>query len=201
MNFILRPIKIALMRSRLYAWFLRAIIPYIRFTTYYPKIRGSAYHAGYARLRAGDIILTVDRRKLTTLLIGGEWAHAALCVRDSGVPYEVAEMTHTDYTKSHFFDLCKEADRVMILRCTDFDETYVARVVSRCLGFEGAKYDQQFTLGVEQLYCSELVYEADFERRLKIDLSDLAGLGRQYISPTGLRNAKNCVVIFDSDSY
>lgn len=186
------------MNLELYSWFLKHVVPYVRFTLYYTSLRGTKYHAGYRVLKAGDIILTTDKKKLTTILIGGEWAHAALCV-GVGTQFEIAEMTHTDYTKSHFFDVCKEADRVIILRCQDFDDAYVEKVVEKCLSFEGAKYDQKFELGVKALYCSELVYESDFERRLKVDLSDLAGLGREYISPTGLRYAENCFVVFDSD--
>jgi len=54
-------------------------------------------------------------------------------------------------------------------------------------------------MGVKALYCSELVYQSDFERRLDVNLEDLAGLGRKYISPDGLYKAKNVRVVWDSD--
>jgi hypothetical protein len=113
-------------------------------------------------------------------------------------PYEIAEMTHTDYTKSHFFDLCKEADRVCILECVDFTPDYVEAMIARCLSFESARYDSEFTLGVEALYCSELIYQADFAKFLEVDLSDLAGLGRPYLSPDGIYQAENVRVVWDS---
>ena len=56
---------------------------------------------------------------------------------------------------------------------------------------EGASYDIQFEFGIEALYCSELIYHADEERRLDVDLSDVANLGRKYLSPTGLFNGDN----------
>ena len=187
-----------LMQSRLYSWLLLHVIPYIRFTCYYASLRGWQYMRGYRFLLPGDILLTMDRKKLTTLLIPGEFSHAALCV-DKGTEWEISEMTHTNYTRSCFFDLCKEADRVMILRCEEFDSEYRQNVIRACKSFENAVYDVRFDLGVTALYCSELVYQSDYEHRLKISLADLVGLDRPYISPTGLARAKNCRVVWDSD--
>jgi hypothetical protein len=198
-----------LMSTRVYAWALEHVIPYIRFTTYYTSLRGSKYHAGYNVLQPADIITTVDRKKLTSLLIPGEMCHAALCVglRKLGWPYEVVEMTHTNYTKSDFFDICKESDRVVILRCKDWVGSYRDAVIEAALSFEGAHYDSAFDLGIQSLYCSELDYQADRRAaeklreapRLQVDLADLAGLGRPYISPDGLLFAKNVVCVWDSD--
>jgi len=161
-------------------------------------MRGIKYHEGYKKLLPGDIIVTNDRKKLTSLLIPGEFSHAALCI-SKDQKWEVSEMTHTDYTKSAFFDICKESDRVVILRCDVWKKSYVLEVIKKCKGFVGAKYDQEFELGVEALYCSELVYMADFKKLLDVNLDDLAGLGRLYLSPDGLFKAKNVKIIWDSD--
>lgn len=196
----MKKLLVWLSNTRLYSWMLIHVIPYIRFSMYYPRIRGNIYHDAYELLEVGDYILTKDKHKLTTLLIGGEWTHAALCVgkRVYGDLYEVAEMTHHNYTHSDFFDICKEADEIMIMRCVNFDSKYIRKVVAKCNSFHHATYDTAFKLGVKALYCSELVYQSDFERRLKVNLEDLAGLGRQYISPTGLAQAQNARVIYDS---
>jgi hypothetical protein len=102
------------MSTRVYAWLLRDVIPYVRRTTYYTSMRGNQYHAGYGVLEPGDIITTVDRKKLTSLLIPGEMAHAALCVglRRLGWPYEIVEMTHTDFTRSE-----RDRSRAVIFQC------------------------------------------------------------------------------------
>lgn len=200
---IYRRLVMWLMSTKLWSASLRHVIPFIRFSCYYPGIRGTAFKAGYDVLFPGDIILTVDYKKLTTFLIPGTFAHAALCLQASDYyneDPEIAEMTHTDYTQSDFFDLCKEADRVVILRCVDWPDAYFWAVIEKAKSFSKCKYDQQFTLGVEALYCSELIYQADFERRLKCDLSDFAGLGREYLSPDGILFAKNIKVIWDSSS-
>lgn len=189
---------LCLMETSFYNYLLKHVIPYIRFTTYYTSFRGWKYHRGYKLLLPGDIILTQDKRKLTTFLIGGEFSHAALCVSKDGV-FEVAEMTHTDFTRSCFFDLCKEADKVTIIRCYDWDKEYTQRVINKCLTFTDAVYDNEFDFGIKSLYCSELVYQADFERRLNVSLEDLADIGRPYISPFGLYRAKNVEKVWESD--
>ena len=180
-----------------YRWLLLKVIPYIRFSMYYTSIRGWQYMDGYQRLNPGDIVLTNDKWKLTSLLIPGEWSHAALCV-SKGCDFEIAEMTHTNFTKSTFFDLCHEATRVGIFRCVDWDYGYTLKVIRQCLSFASCEYDVSFEQGPEALYCSELVVESDLEHRLKVNNEDAMGLGMPYVSPTGISKATNIVKIWDS---
>jgi hypothetical protein len=190
------------MRTRFYNWLLTDIIPYIRFTTYYTSMRAKVAFVGYEVLKPGHIILTVDEKKLTTKLISkftGEegFSHAALCVsKDKN--FEIAEMTHKNFTKSCFFDVCYEATRVVILECYDFDEKYVKEMVGWTKSLENVPYDNYFSLGVDALSCSELIYAVDYERRLKVDLKPIIGK-EPYISPMGLYQAKNVKVIWDSN--
>ena len=195
----MRRLKLWFMQTNLYAWLVKKVIPYIRFTTYYTSMRGWKYHQVYKAIKPGDIILTTDKRKLTTKLIPGEWAHAAVCV-SKDKKFEVAEMTHTDYTKSTVADLCFEADRVAVLECTKFTKKYTERYIKKIKSFEGIPYDDQFELGIKALSCSELVWAGDFGYRLGVSLEDIAGLGRPYISPTGLYRAKNIKVVIDTDN-
>lgn len=195
-----------LMQSSIYAFLLRNVIPYIRFTTYYTKFTGKQYFEAYCELKPGDIILTADKKKLTGLLIPGPVDHAAFCVNsfigmtafNNPEQYEVAEMTHENYKKSMFFDICKESDRVIIMR-TPFDQDYIKTMIRECRTFDQAVYDIDFDLGIKSLYCSELIYHSDIEKRLDLDLSDLHGLGRKYISPTGILTNKNLFCVYDSD--
>lgn len=205
------------METSFYKFLLLKVVPFIRFSMYYTRLRGNKYHEGWQLLQPGHIVLTIDDKKLTGMLIGGFMSHAALCLakRDISHEYEIAEMTHTNFTYSDFFDICKEASRVLIINCEDWDKDYKGRVVKAAHSLHNAKYDIEFELGVEALYCSELVLQADkiayqsilneldvsspLNCRLKVDLSDLAGLGRPYISPDGLLFAKNVRVVWDSD--
>lgn len=187
-----------LSKTKFYYHILMNVVPYIRFTTYYTSMKGRIFHKMYNLLKPGHIILTIDKKKLTTVLVPGEFSHAALCVSKDKV-WEVSEMTHKNYTKSTFADVCFESDRVVILECPDFTRDYIQQVVEKCKSFEDAKYDTAFHLGVEALYCSELVYQSDFMQILDVSLEDQVGLNTPYISPTGLYRATNLTVVYDSD--
>lgn len=188
-----------IMQTEFYRYMLKHVIPYIRFSTYYTNLRGVKYHKLYNVLQPGDVILTVDKKKLTTLLIPGEFSHAAMCVSLDGA-WEVSEMTHSDYTKSCFFDICKESDRVVVMRCKEITDKQLVSAIDKCKSLEHAKYDSEFSLGVAALYCSELVYVSYHDNIIKASLEDFAGLGRPYISPVGLYHAENLKVVADSDN-
>jgi len=174
-----------LMETRFYIYFLSKILPFVRFSFWYTAISGKQYRQGYELLKPGDIVLNTDKHKLVTLLIPGEFSHAAVCVAKNS-DEEIAEMTNKDYGLITFMDFCKEADHVVILRGKAFDAEYTKKFIDKCLSFKDCKYDYQFNLGVKTLYCSELVYQSDFEHRLKCNLDDLVGIGIPYISPTGI---------------
>lgn len=205
---MLNYLMLKLVRSFAWRFLMIRIVPYIRFTTYYTSFRGDKYHRLYEKLQPGHIILAVDKRKLTTLIIPGTMTHAALCVakRPKG-RFEVAEMTHTNYTRSDFFDICKEADRVVVLQNNGWVASYLEEVLRSCHSFKDAKYDVAFNLGVKELYCSELVYQSDVkaarrlgaEPRLLVDLSDIHGLKRPYISPDGILFGRSVRCVVDSD--
>ena len=166
MKHIARRMIVSMTETRGYKWFLLDVIPYVRFSFYYTSIRGWQYYQGYNRLKPGHILLTTDKWKLTSLLIPGEWSHAALCVGKDR-PCEIHEMTHHAFTQSLFFDICKESTRVAILRCTDWDDAYVEKVIEKSWSFIDTPYDTSFLPGPRMLGCSEHVYEADLERRLR----------------------------------
>lgn len=201
-----RRIVLSFMQTRFYEWLLKSIVPFIRYTTYYPKFPGYKYLIAYELIQKGDYILTIDIKKLTSYIIGGEWTHAALFI-GKAAPVQVHEFTHKDFTQSTFFDVCKESDEIAIFRCNDPRCTpeFIDKVIDKSWSFQLLKYDSSFKLAVETelgfkidaLYCSEHIYEAYF-RILDVSTEDLAGLGQEYISPVGLSRAKNVTCIFDS---
>lgn len=187
------------MRTQLYKWFLKNIFWRLRFSNYYTKIKGYQYYVAQHYIQPGDIILAVDKAKASSL-IPGVVDHAAVCWDKKPEYVAVAEMTHKDFCYSTLFDVCKESDRIVIMRCKDFDPAYVRKFCNEVHKYKSAEYDVEFTLGVENLYCSELIYHMDIEKRIKYDLSDLLNLGREYISPEGLMLAENMVCVFDTDN-
>jgi hypothetical protein len=87
-----------------------------------------------------------------------------------------------------------------VLRGTKFTPAYIKKFIAKCKSFEDVPYDDQFVLGVKALSCSELVWACDFEERLELSLRDIAGLGREYISPTGISKARNIEYVIDTDN-
>lgn len=218
--------------TNIYKYLIKKVIPFVRFSFYYTKFRGNKYHEGYQRLQAGMMIGTIDYSKLTGILIpkvsGGILSHVGYCINKRnpdditqlhqgqpvfhGEGLEIVEMTHTDYTFSDFFDLCKESERVVIFDCLDWDLDYKRRMINAALSLRNATYDVEFEFGISSLYCSELIYMADCiannaeyfgelavpKPRIQASVEDLMGLGREYISPDGLLTAKNVRVVWDS---
>jgi len=208
------------METKLWSWLLLRVIPFVRFSIYYTRFEGDKFVEAYKILEPGQFILAIDEKKATTVLVPGFTTHAAYvvsnCQKFGGNKYEVAEMTHRGYTKSYLFTICKEASRILICTCLYWDKEYKKDMVKNISRFENVKYGVNFSLGIKALYCSELIYQLDritafpkiteealsspdVRGVLDVDLSDLAGLGRPYISPDGLLFASNTKVVWDSD--
>jgi hypothetical protein len=239
-NKIVKWIVDKIIHWKVYNWFLRDVAPFIRFTPYYAQPNnpdfidwGPLVKRAYKILKPGHIILAIDEKNFAGKVIGKVTAdkmgndfdgdgeadvltHAAFCVSKNDFDFEIAEMTHYNFTKSCLADVCFKSTRVMILECNDFDAKYVKKMVGLTKYFEHVKYDNQFEMGDQQdhddadkflenkfilgnehLACSELVYEYDFERRLEVNLEPLLGV-KPYISPMGLYNAANVKILWDS---
>lgn len=198
-----------MMQRRVYNWFLKRVLPYLRISTYYTGLPGWKYARGYALLEPGDVILSSDFRGLSAWLIHGDLDHGAVCVSKDG-EYEIGEMVWCGYVRSTFFDACRHANRVVIMRLlnvygeTKEDEAeWLARrlaAVEKCKSLEGTAYDREFRLGIRQLYCTELVLACYGLMALDVMLDDLAGIGRPYLSAMGLRKAAGLYCVWDSEA-
>lgn len=206
-----------IIRSSTYNWIMKKVIPFIRFSTYYalPDNKsfiqwGSLERRGYKHLKAGDLVFTIDNKKLASKIIGSATknvggkepyfmpSHVALCI-DVGSEFEIAEMTHHDYTKSTWNDVCREATRVVIGRCKDWDQEYINNtIIPMALSFKNKKYDNAFVMNVDSLACSELPYFADLEKRAQVNLQPVIG-DQPYITPVGWVLGKNIEIIWDSN--
>lgn len=206
-----------LMRTSLYLWAMKHLLPFIRFTTYYAlpdnvnfKQWGALERRGYKYLQPGDLIFSYDSQKLTSKIIGSATkelkdynpyfmpSHIALCIAKGG-DFEVAEMTHHDYTKSTWEDVCRSSTRIVIGRIKDWDQKYIENtIIPMALSFKNKKYDDSFTMGTNSLACSELPYFADLEKRAKVSLQPVVG-DKPYITPVGWILAKNVEIIWDSN--
>lgn len=200
------------------SWYFNVMkkwIPRLRFSTTYPVPENKNYRhwgalqkKGRAHLKIGDMVFTRDEKKLASAAIGKATgadedfvpAHVGLVIAlDPVETFEIAEMTHNDFTESTWSDLTHESTRTVIARCADFDSDYIDRVlVPTCRSFKDKVYDIKFTQGSDELICSELVFFSDIEGRLEVDLSPVIGMD-PYISPMGLLKGRNVEIVWDSN--
>lgn len=173
------------MKTSAYRFFLKYLIPNLTFFT----ATGPNYYLKQEireKMKPGDVILSKSSGHLTNVLIGGTYSHAAIVVG----PDRIAEMTANGFDIVDVDKFCKQSTRICLLRLLKEDDEYGRSMAEKAMTFANSEYDLDFTLGVESLYCSELAYQSDYERRFQCDLTDLAGIGRPYISPVGLYQAK-----------
>jgi hypothetical protein len=213
----IKGIILSIAESNVWRFILGKVLPKIRLTTNYTSIEGVDYSMGYSLLEPGDILLSVDYYKFLTKLIGGEFSHAAVCIDKGPGKVEVAEMVADGYTECAFYDFCKETDRVVIMRVNDkaWSNEYKHEFLKTVLSFKGHGYNYSFTsheyyskhkktLNIygqkvfKSHYCSQMVTDADTKNILDVSFNDVAHLGVKYISPTGLFQAKNVNIIWDS---
>ena len=215
-KYVIAPILMWLYSQKWYYDLIMKWMPRLRLSTTFPVPEntnfihwGALAQKGFKKLQPGDIILTHDKDKILTKIIGKATAnenedfipaHAALCVSNNpDDPFQIAEMTQHNFTKSTWTDLCYESTRVMIIRCKDFSKDYIQKaLIPKCKSFRNVKYDIKFNQGAEELICSELVYFSDVNHKLDVDLTPLIG-HKPYISPMGLLKAKNIEIIWDSN--
>lgn len=144
-------------------------------------------------MKAGDVLLSKSSGHLTNLLIGGKYSHAAIVIDRN----KIAEMTANGFDIVDVDKFCKQSSRICLLRLKEEDEKYAKKMADKAMNFADSEYDLMFELTISALYCSELIFQCDFEKRLDCDLTDIAGLGHPYISPEGLLAAKGLKQIME----
>jgi len=205
-----RPLLLLTLECSLYVWLLRRVVPRVRFSLCYPHFTGRQFHAGHAALRAGDILLSRDSRKLSTYLIPGTFPHAAVCVGSrldgtaaampDGRVGEVVEAVAGGVRLVDFFDFCHESDRVVILRVPAWDPEYVAeRIVPAALSLLDRPYDLLFRPGPRSVYCSELPLLCDPERRLRPRGHRFPVTGWRYVLADDWLAPPGGRIVWDSD--
>lgn len=218
---ILRKLLLAITHSKPWHWALKYVVPYIRFSVYYPRYRGINYIIASRIMTPGQFILCLDEQKGTSFLIPGFMSHVEYvvnnCMYSNNTEHETVGMTHSDFTKSFLFDTCKENSRILICDCIDWTNEHKKKMIEAVSLLKDAKYDESFEFGIKSLYCSELIYQLDrlaahpdmtdvdlneskIKGLMQVDLSDFLNLGQEYISPDGLLFAKNTRVVWDSDA-
>lgn len=192
------------MRSDLWEWLLRNFIRKIRFTWAYTKMTGKVYRAVRKVIQPGDLIVTIDEKRGSSIGTPGKWAHGAIYCGPKG---QVAEMTDEENRPmfADLLDVCFHADHVAVYRCPDWTPEYVRDVIiPNCRLLAGRQYDRQFSLepeadGTQPVYCFEAWRVVDPEGRLK--LKEVTVLGEPAILGESLTQAENAICVFNSQTY
>jgi uncharacterized protein YycO len=126
-----------------------------------PKMNRSSVDLAMSLIKVGDILVTHEKQRITSLFIKGEYDHAAILSPD-GVVEAVGDM-YVDgvniggVRKVDIEEFLFLMDKVAIIRpITKGDVNYNAGCNS--LGFVGTNYDYGFKIDKSRIYCSELVY-------------------------------------------
>ena len=142
--------------------FLRAVRPVTRLLDRVnlrigrPTLQGDLYHAALAALQAGDIVLTRTAWRPSNVLLPGRWTHALMVVGD-GV---LVEATLPRVRTTWLVDVWCSASEVLIVRPNFLTDEQRATAAAAARGMVGIPYDLEFHPGPNELYCSELVYNA-----------------------------------------
>lgn len=187
------------MATRPYRYFLRYILPEWKLL----HAPGPGYPTKEAirkSMQPGDVMLSKSSYAFTNWIIGGKFSHAAVVTHlpdNLHGGFLIAEMTNKDFDLVTVNEFCEGCTRIALLRLNDLSGLYGRLMSDKALSLSASRYDVEFTLGITSLYCSELAYQSDFERRMQADLSDLVGLDRPYLSPDGIYDAKGLYALYE----
>lgn len=195
-----------LFETRLYNWFVKNILPHI----YLRKKNNldanriylgidkalSEYLNQSVKSARGIVIGSRDPSKLSGKLIPGDVDHVGIL--DCGY---VIEAVAEGVVKTTLEEFISRSEGVILCYGYKWDKEYRNNIANIANTFIGIGYDRKFKFGTEALYCSELVFESDIEGRCSYDSSDLAGIGRDYISPIGIVEAVGMTRIYDSRCF
>jgi len=197
--------------TKVWQFVLTWVIPAIRFGKM--SFPFEVYDALVGSIKIGDTLLVRDPQKFSHIIIGGEYSHAGICteILASGTPI-IAEMGHAGFQEVNLLKFLGYSRKIVSIRPINqsapqknpsmvgvAQSNYGQAMANwaRHIGLSSKGYDFSFAFGEKALYCSELCYLADYEKRYQANLQDLAGLGHEYISPDGLFKAKGALRVFE----
>lgn len=178
---------------------------------YRPALTEAVFSVLRGKLQPGDVLLVRAEEKLTSALLPGFWAHAAIFIggQDDLVPLEICGHPHV---QKHWNNLPKNggpfgqvieaispralinplekslfADHVVVLR-PNLSDSSRAAAITEAFGHLGKPYDFEFDFNVtSRVVCTELVYRS-FHRQSGIEFSLVKRLGRFTLSGDDIMN-------------
>jgi len=187
MKLLIQKLFLRFVRGRFWNRLLFPLLALIHFP--WKKTIVKPYHI--QRLRNGDMFFG-NSPSMFSYLTWGDYTHVGIYDSKEDV---IHEMTPLGMEHTTVDDFMSRNCEVALARCPQFNPQYVESILERVRSKKDAAYDKEFSFKEDSFYCSELIYLCDWQRRIKCSTQDLLGLGWPYISPQGLLNAANVVVL------
>ncbi|MHB8520070.1 MAG: YiiX/YebB-like N1pC/P60 family cysteine hydrolase [Limisphaerales bacterium] len=192
--------------------FVGSTLAKVRTTTHYqPAIDDGLLARLHELLRPGDVLLVRAEQKITTAVLPGFWAHAALYLGSRGDLAKL-ELDHWPRVRKHWNELsedggrfgqvleainprvlinsleeCLYADHVAVLRPA-ISRTHLAEAIDEAFGHVGKAYDFEFDFNTtSRIVCTELIYRS-YHRRAGIEFPLVKRLGRFTLTCDDIMN-------------
>lgn len=119
-----------------------------------PLMNRQSVDLAMSLIRDGDILLSYEKQRLTSLFIKGKYKHAAIVSPRLTVIEAVGEGVREVDLEEWLFQM----DSVAIIRPELENHTINYMAACNALTYIGRKYDFSFSIKNEEIYCSELVF-------------------------------------------
>jgi len=151
-----------------------------------PKMNRESVDLAMSLIKTGDILLSKEDQRFTSLFIKGDYKHAAILS-----PSGVIEAVGDDYENGKNLGGVRKVDleewlflmdKVAIIRPLQNPEiNYIAGC--NALSYIGRGYDYEFKIDKSKIYCSELIYLC-----YQSESDTFKGIGRKEILPQYYRD-------------
>lgn len=127
-----------------------------------PKMNRKSVDLAMSLIKPGDILLSHENQRLTSLFIKGEYDHAAILGANGKVIEAVGDAFEDSKNIGGVRSVDLEEwlflmDKVAIIRPM-FSQEINAAASANALSYIGKGYDYQFEIDKDKIYCSELIY-------------------------------------------
>jgi uncharacterized protein YycO len=166
------------------------------FLIYQPKgykIRGEIVQHILSVIEEGDILLRGYDDYLDGKFIPSKFSHAGFYYGNNTVIHSIAEGAKIE----HLIDFCR-CDRIAVLRVLNRTKKDIQLAKDKAVAYLGTKYDFEFRLKNNKLYCSELVAKI-WSHAITINPVNKKMLGlfnRKLILPDQFHDHQNVYIVF-----
>jgi len=139
-------------------------------------------------LANGDFLFTRRDYFLKNLVVPGRYHHVGFWDKERQV---VIEMQNEGYEETQLEDFLARYTEVVVSKCEKFDVSYRTKFVGNLRSYSSKEYDSNFSYNTKNMYCSEMGFQADQDRRMEYIPEKI--LWKTVIVPYGMFKSKHMV--------